>query len=176
MIVVLSNSNVTKVDIIAIYGMLFLFVIITEEMFMRTNIKIIPDQVTISKILSLADKYNLPHQDFDLDPHCTIIYSNDVVDVKDIRLSQLNFPIVGKDVHFEFFDTRDDGIVLVVAFECEIASSLFAYLKKRYNLTTRYSEYKAHITLQKNIDNKDLLVVPEIDFDLSFDKIEMDNV
>lgn len=141
----------------------------------RTNIKIIPSPQTIAKISDLLDRNNLPHADFDADSHCTVIYSHDIVDIKTISLPLPDFPLIGENARFELFDTKDDGIVLVVEFECEAAKKCFEYMKKTYNLSTRYDEYRAHITMQKNLENSQNIILPQIDFVLEFDKIEMDN-
>ena len=140
----------------------------------RTNIKLTPSEVTQEKITAILQKFNIPHNDFAADPHCTILYSRDIVDVKKITLPPLNFPIVGENAHFELFDTKDDGIVLVIEFECPCAEKCFKYLKQQYDLSTRYPLYRAHITLQKNIADKHI-VLPKITFNLLFDKIELDN-
>ncbi len=140
----------------------------------RTNIKIIPSPETYSKICQLAGDYHLPHQDFLISPHCTVLYSRDVVDVQNITLPTLSFPLKGQNARFEFFETKEDGTVLVIEFDCETAENCFKYLKRKYNLTTRYDNYRAHITLQKNIKDKSI-TLPEIPFDLLFDKLEMDN-
>jgi len=145
-----------------------------NKMTSRTNIKLVPSAQTIAKITDLLRLHNLPYQDFAADPHCTIIYSRDVVEVKKIKLPVTDFPIVGKNARFALFYTKDDGIVLVVEFECEAAKNCFEYMKKTYNLSTRYDEYRAHITMQKNLADKNIKL-PNIDFDLSFDKIEADN-
>ena len=140
----------------------------------RTNIKLIPSEATREKIAALLKKFQIPHDDFCADPHCTILYSHDVVDVKILKLPPLSLPIVGKNAKFELFDTRYDGVVLVIEFECQSAKECFRYLKQKYNFSTRYDEYRAHITMQKNLEGKNLQL-PEIDFDPMFDKIEMDN-
>lgn len=141
----------------------------------RTNIKLIPSELTQEKLACILHNYNLPCQDFIADPHCTIIYSNDVVDVTTISLPPFIFPVIGKNSRFEFFDTMYDGIVLVIEFDCKAAEQCFNYVKQTYNISTRYSEYRAHITLQKNVPNKDLLTLPDIPFNLEFDKLEADN-
>jgi len=141
----------------------------------RTNIKLVPSQQTILQITALLEYCHLPCHDFIENPHCTIIYSRDVIDVKNITLPLADFPIVGKNARFELFDTKDDGIVLVMEFECEDAKNCFEYMKKTYNLSTRYDEYRAHITMQKNLENPQNITLPAIDFTLCFDKIEMDN-
>ena len=140
----------------------------------RTNVKVIPSPGTYRKICQLADNYHLPYQDFMTCPHSTILYSRDVVDVQNITLPTFQFPLIGKNARFEFFDTKEDGTVLVIEFDCENAENCFKYLKRKYNLTTRYDNYRAHITLQKNIQNKNI-PLPEITFDLLFDKLETDN-
>lgn len=140
----------------------------------RTNIKLIPSKKTQENIATLMQKHFLPYDDFCADPHCTIIYSKDVVDVKSLTLPVQEFPIIGKNACFALFDTRDDGIVLVIEFECEEAKKCFEHMKKNYGLSTRYDQYRAHITMQKNLAEKKMHL-PEIDFDLMFDKIEADN-
>lgn len=139
-----------------------------------TNIKLIPTLKTIDKIRNLLKQHNLPCHDFVADPHCTIIYSHDVVDVKSITPPITNFPINGKNAKFELFENEYDGIVLVIEFECESAKNCFEYMKKTYDLSTRYDEYRAHITMQKNLPDRNVKL-PNIDFDLLFDKIESDN-
>lgn len=140
----------------------------------RTNIKIIPTSDTYQKICELAENYRLPYQDFKNDPHCTILYSHDVIDIKNIILPPIKFPLIGKNSRFEFFETKEDGIVLVIEFDCKTAENCFKYLKKNYPLTTRYDNYRAHITLQKNISDKNIFL-PKIDFNIIFEKIELDN-
>lgn len=135
----------------------------------RTNIKLIPDAQTIRNICDLLDKHNIPHQDFLNDSHCTIIYSPDIVNIDDIILPSINMPIVSKKTHFEFFDTSDDGIVLVIEFTSDVATKLFKYLKKRYNFTTKYNDFRPHITIQKNMSAK--LPLPNINFNLYFDTL-----
>lgn len=135
----------------------------------RTNIKLAPDSQTIKHICDVLDKNNIPHQEFRNDPHCTIIYSPDIIDVNKIVFPEIKLPIVGNKAHFEFFETRDDGTVLVIEFESDTAVKLFEYLKQKYNFTTKYDEYRPHITIQKNILNKPNL--PDIDFDLYFDNL-----
>ncbi len=135
----------------------------------RTNIKLIPDSQTIKNICDVLDKNNIPCQEFRNDPHCTIIYSPDIIDTNKIVFPKIKLPIIGSKAHFEFFDTNDDGIVLVIEFESDIAVNLFRYLKQKYKFTTKYEEYRPHITIQKNMFKKTDL--PDIDFNLYFDKL-----
>ena len=140
----------------------------------RTNIKIIPSKATCEKIIALLQKFQIPHDDFCADPHCTILYSHDVVDVKNLSLPQISFPVIGKNARFELFDTKYDGIVLVIEFESDTLEKCFNCLKENYNFSTRYNEYRAHITMQKNLPSKNIKL-PNIDFELLFDKIAADN-
>lgn len=135
----------------------------------RTNIKLIPDSQTIKNICDVLDKNNIPYQEFRNDPHCTIIYSPDIINIDKIVLPKIKLPIIGSKAHFEFFDTNDDGIVLVIEFESDSAVNLFRYLKQKYKFTTKYEEYRPHITIQKNMFKKTDL--PDIDFNLYFDKL-----
>ena len=139
-----------------------------------TNIRIVPCDDTIKKIVQMADSYNLPHSDFDAHPHCTIIYSRDVVDAKDIKLPESDFPIIGTNAYLDVFETRDDGNVLVIEFDCEYAKQCFDYMKQKYNITTKYNEYKPHLTLQKNMITKNMVLL-KITFDLYFDKLWVTN-
>ena len=139
-----------------------------------TNIRIVPSNDTIKQITLLVDSVGLPHADFDAHPHCTIIYSPDFIDAKTIKLPTLKMPIIAKNAKLEIFNTKDDGYVLVLSFNCEYAKQCFDYVKEKYNVTTKYNEYKAHITLQKNI-NKNYTSLPEIKFDLIFDKLLVTN-
>lgn len=135
----------------------------------RTNIKILPDKATITNIDNLLKQHGISGVDFHNDSHCTIIYSPDIIDVNKITLPETELPICGTNAHFEFFDTRDDGIVLVIEFESDVATNIFKYLKQQYNFTTKYNEYRPHITIQKNMTEKPTL--PKIDFDLYFDNL-----
>ncbi len=90
-----------------------------------TNIRIIPSDDTIKKIVQMADSYNLPHTDFDAHPHCTIIYSRDVVDAKDIKLPKVVLPVIGTNAQLKIFQTKDDGDVLVIEFDCSAARACF---------------------------------------------------
>lgn len=135
----------------------------------RINIKLIPDSNTINRICEILKKHNIPCNDFMNDSHCTIIYSPDIINPNNIILPKYNLPIVGKNAHFEFFDTHDDGIVLVIEFESDVAKNIFQYLKQQYNFATKYNEYRPHITIQKNMTEKTTL--PKIDFDLYFDNL-----
>ena len=139
-----------------------------------TNIRMLPDDNTIKNITDLADSFNLPHKDFDEHPHCTIIYSPDVIDAKNITLPKVKLPIIANNARLGIFETKDDGNVLVIELDCEAAEQCFNYMKTKYNIMTKYDEYRAHITLQKNIGNKQW-VLPEIAFDLCFDKLLVTN-
>ena len=139
-----------------------------------TNIRIVPCDDTIKKIGQMADSYGLPHADFDAHPHCTIIYSHDVIDAKKIKLPKIKLPIVANDAKLKIFKTTDDGNVLVIEFDCDDAKQCFDYMKREYNITTKYNEYKPHITLQKNITIK-RTDLPKITFDLCFDKLWITN-
>lgn len=139
-----------------------------------TNIRIIPSSDTIKKITLLSNSFGLPHSDFDSHPHCTIIYSPDFIDADAIKLPKFKMPIIAKNAKLEIFETKDDGFVLVLEFDCEFAKKCFDYMKNKYHVTTKYDEYRAHITLQKNI-NKKHTPLPEIKFDLIFDKLLITN-
>ena len=95
-----------------------------------TNIKLIPSEATQYKIGTLLQKFEISHDDFSADPHCTVIYSHDVVDVKNLKLPEQNFPIIGENARFELFENEYDGIILVIEFDCKEAETLFYYLKK----------------------------------------------
>ena len=45
----------------------------------RTNIKLVPDSQTIKNICDMLDKNGIHCQEFRNDPHCTIIYSPDII-------------------------------------------------------------------------------------------------
>lgn len=139
-----------------------------------TNIRIVPCDDTIKKIMHLAESCNFPHADFDAHPHCTIIYSPDFIDAKDIKLPTIKTPIVATNPELKIFRTKDDGDVLVIEFDCEKANQCFEYMKTKYNISTKYNEYRPHITLQKNISNK-YMSLPKINFDLFFDKLLVTN-
>ena len=139
-----------------------------------TNIRLVPSEETIKQIKDFADSFDLPHADFDAHPHCTIIYSPDFIDAKTIKLPAGKMPILTQNAKLEIFETKDDGYVLVLEFDCEIAKQSFDYMKQKYKITTKYNEYRAHITLQKNI-NKEIKQLPEIKFDLVFDKLLITN-
>ena len=133
-----------------------------------TNIRLIPNEETIKQIARFADNNALPYADFDAHPHCTIIYSRDVIDAKSIRLPAVALPVVGTNAQLKIFKTKDDGDVLVIEFDCSAARVCFDYMKTKYNITTKYDDYKPHITLQKNINVK-MAKLPSIPFDLVFD-------
>lgn len=139
---------------------------------LHTNIKLLPNKNTYDNICKILDANNITHNDFTNDTHSTIIYSPDIVDIKNIKLPEIKMPIIGKNAHFEYFETKDDGIVLVIEFESDIAKKLFHYLKQEYKFTTKYNDFRPHITIQKNIDKKTPL--PKIDFDLVFDELKME--
>ncbi len=139
-----------------------------------TNIRIVPSNDTIKQIMDLADCSGLPHADFDAHPHCTIIYSPDFINFRDIKLPTHKGAITGDKARFEIFDTKDDGYVLVIEFDCPFAKKCFDYMKSKYNIKTKYNEYRAHITLQKNISDTHIKL-PKIDFDLFFDRILVTN-
>ena len=138
-----------------------------------TNIKIIPSKTTKENISALLHKYNLPDNDFITDPHCTIIYSSDVIPANKIPVN-ISLPIIVKDSVFSLFDTKDDGLVLVIEFTNKELSKYFRYLKDTFKFTTKYDEYRPHITIAKNV-NKKFTDLPKINFDLVFDKIEIEN-
>ena len=139
-----------------------------------TNIRIIPTAATIKQIRELADSFDLPHNDLDEHPHCTIIYSPDFINAKSIKLPAVKLPIVGTNVRLEIFKTKDDGNVLVIEFDCEYATQCFKYMKSKYGITTKYDEYRAHITLNKNLPVK-YKKLPDIKFDLLFDELLITN-
>jgi len=139
-----------------------------------TNIRIIPCDDTIKEIVQLAETCGLPHADFDKHPHCTIIYSPDVIDAKNIKLPKTKLLIVAINARLKIFETKDDGNVLVIEFDCDDAKRCFDYMKREYNIITKYNEYKPHITLQKNIKTKNISL-PKITFDLRFDKLWITN-
>ena len=140
----------------------------------RTNIKTLPDENTIKKIYNLLNRHNIPCIDFQKNSHCTIIYSPDIININDVVLPEIELPIIGKNAHFEFFDTHDDGIVLVIEFDSFIVKDLFKYLKEKYKFSTKYDEIRPHITIQKNMLKKTKL--PHINFDLYFDKIIKESI
>lgn len=135
----------------------------------RTNIKLLPNKKTIDKINNIL--CDIPHNDFLSDSHCTIIFSPDIIEPENIKTPKIKLPIIGTKAHFSFFDTRDDGIVLVIEFASTTANELFKYLKNTYKFTTKYDEYRPHITIQKNIKNYENIKLPEIDFNLEFDNL-----
>ena len=135
----------------------------------RTNIKLLPNTKTIDKISNILG--DIPHNDFLSDSHCTLIFSPDIIEPKNIKTPNIKLPIIGTNAHFTFFDTRDDGIVLVIEFDSASASELFKYLKNTYKFTTKYDEYRPHITIQKNITNPKNIKLPQIDFNFEFDNL-----
>jgi 2'-5' RNA ligase len=137
-----------------------------------TNIKIIPSKTTMENISTLLHKYNLPDNDFIAVPHCTIIYSPDVVPANKIPVN-ISLPILVKDSKLTLFDTKDDGIVLVIEFTNSDLLKYFRFLKDTFQFTTKYDEYRPHITIAKNV-NKKFTDLPKINFDLVFDKIEIE--
>jgi len=138
-----------------------------------TNIKIIPSKTTMENISMLLHKYNLPNNDFMAVPHCTVIYSPDVVPADKIP-TNISLPIIVKDSKLTLFDTKDDGIVLVIEFMNSDLSQYFRYLKDTFKFTTKYDEYIPHITIAKNV-GKNFTDLPKINFDLVFDKLEIEN-
>lgn len=140
----------------------------------RTNIKLIPTAGTVKQIVDMLNSYGIPYDDFIADPHCTVVYSKDIIDVGTIGLPLIKFPITGKSAKFEIFDTRDDGFCLVMVFHCEVAERLHYEIQSKYKLEIAYKDYKPHVTIKKNIANKDMFL-SKIPFNLLFDRITMDN-
>ncbi|MBR6009890.1 MAG: hypothetical protein IKP35_00520 [Alphaproteobacteria bacterium] len=133
----------------------------------RLNIKILPDATTIQNIVNILESNKIPCQDFIHDSHCTIIYTPDII--KNVNMPDIKLPIIGTKAHFEFFDTQDDGIVLVIEFESVAAKKLFKYLKEKYKFTIKYNDFRPHITIQKNIPAK--IKLPDIKFNLFFNQL-----
>lgn len=139
----------------------------------RTNIKIIPSQSAIKKIINFCLKHNLPYADFLKDPHCTIAYSKEVLtpvcmiekpDFKAVRVT---------NAYIDTFQTDNDGKVAVIKFESDALQRANAFYRKEYSLTSKYA-YSPHITLQKNIPGL-LANYPKLDFDFVLNQIIMDN-
>ena len=139
---------------------------------LHTNIKLLPNKNTYDNICKILDANNITHNDFTNDTHSTIIYSPDLIDIKTIKMPDIKMPIIGTNARLEYFDTMDDGIVMVIEFDSDTASELFQYLKTKYLFTTKYNDFRPHITIQKNIDKK--IPLPNIDFDLVFDELKME--
>ena len=121
-----------------------------------------------------AESFDLPYANFEAHPHCTIIYSPDYIDANVIKVPVVKMPIIVHNAKLEIFETKDDGCVLVLEFDCEFAIQCFDFVKQKYKITTKYNEYRAHITLQKNINEK-ITSLPEVKFDLLFDKLLITN-
>jgi hypothetical protein len=131
----------------------------------------IPSAETFDKIVKAAPTDAF---DFIADPHATIIYSPDVVDVKTMNLPKVRFPIIGTSPRFQVFATKDDGLCLVLAFDCGPAELLHKEIKMKYNLKMLYYEnYVPHMTIKKHLV-KDV-EMPPVRFDLKFDAIIFGN-
>lgn len=140
----------------------------------RTNIKFIPDTKTVKNLVKFFEWNKIAFDDFITDPHCTIVYSKDIVDINTITLPKIEFPVIGTRPRFEVFDTKDDGFCLVILFDCPVAKSLYSEIKQAHSLRTIYDDYKSHVTIKKNMADRNIKL-PKIPFDLFFDQIKMDN-
>ncbi len=141
---------------------------------MRTNIKFIPDAKTITALVKLLEANNIPHNDLINDPHCTIIYSRDIVDINKIVLPEIKYPVIGLYPKLKVLDTKDNGLCMVAIFDCKVAEKLFLEIKQKHNLHTLFDNYMPHITIKKNMIGNNINL-PKIPFDLYFDRIKMDN-
>ena len=134
----------------------------------------IPTPETISGIVGITRNSGLLAEDFIADPHATLIYSKNIVDVSTILLPNIKFPIIGLNPKFEIFDTRDDGLCIVLTFDSDAARAISAEIQSKYSLTLPYGNLNPHITIQKNIPCC-RVKMPQVLFSLVFDKIMMDN-
>lgn len=139
-----------------------------------TNIRLIPSFETVTSLVKLLEQNKAPYNDLIEDPHCTIVFSRDIVDINTITLPEIKYPIVGINPKFEIFETKDNGLCLMVVFDCKVAEALFLQIKQKHNLRTLFDNYMSHITIKKNIEVKNLNL-PAVGFDLYFDKLKMDN-
>jgi hypothetical protein len=132
----------------------------------------IPSAETFDKIVKAAAPVDA--FDFIADPHATIIYSPDIVDIKTMELPKVRFPIVGTSPKFQVFATKDDGLCLVLAFDCDTAEILHKEISARYNLRTLYYEnYVPHMTIKKRLSED--VQMPALRFDLLFDAVIFGN-
>ena len=137
-----------------------------------TYVRAIPTDETIQDIAKFCKRNNIVASDFYDDPHCTIIYSKKIIPVETIILPPYNVPIIGKSAQLYTFDTKDDGLTLVIKFASNLLSDINNKIKSEYDLESIYN-YTPHITLQKNmnavVENK------KLHLKLQFDRIIMDN-
>ncbi len=140
----------------------------------RTNIKLIPTQQSIKNIIDFCKSVDINPVDFINDPHCTIVYSRDIFDVCDIKLPDVELPIVAENLKLHLFDSPDNGLVLVLIFESAVIKDLFNHIKSNYNLRTLFPEIIPHITLVKNLSSNELQDI-SVPISVMFDKLEMDN-
>jgi len=130
-----------------------------------TYVAAVPTYGTIRRILRFCKKSGIKASSF-YKPHATIIHSNDLVDT--FSLPDHEFPIVGENPKLVTFDTKDDGLCLVIKFDSDELSRMHYGLKYKYGLRTDY-EYIPHITLKKNMDQA--VTDPQVNLKLKFEKI-----
>lgn len=137
-----------------------------------TNVKIIPSATAITKIKRFCDVHGLPHADFDAAPHCTIVFSRDII-VPARKIPRPDFErIAVRNPRLKIFHTRDDGDCLVMCFSSDKLARANAFYRGRLNIPAKY-EYVPHITLQKNLARSPRL--PRVDFDFMLDKVVIEN-
>ena len=137
-----------------------------------TNVKIVPSKTAIAKIKRFCDAHGLPHADFDAVPHCTIVFSRDII-VPARKIPRPDFERIRVgDARLKIFKTRDDGDCLVICFSSDKLARANAFYRARLNIPARY-EYAPHITLQKNLTRAPRLA--KIDFNFMLDKVVIEN-
>ncbi|MDR1027135.1 MAG: hypothetical protein LBL46_01830 [Rickettsiales bacterium] len=140
----------------------------------RTYIRIIPDRRSIGQIVGEMKRRGVDYADFVASPHCTIIYSKQVVSVGGIALPEIELPVIGARPRLSVFDTPD-GRCLVVEFDCEALEKLHYEIKTRYGLATQFEAYRPHMTMQLNASQAVESLPPLPKMSLHFYKIKMDN-
>ena len=138
---------------------------------MMTYIAAIPYKDTIHSIVRYCKQNNLKTHNF-YKPHATIIASDVYFDVQKVCLPEHEFPIIGTNPKLVTFDTKDDGLCLVIKFDSSELYRMHTELQSGYGLLTDY-EYCPHITLTKNM--KDFVAERRIKIPLIFNKIVMHN-
>jgi len=109
-----------------------------------------------------ADKY-LNGYDFNLDQHCTLIYSKK--EQKELIESK-EYDAIGTFLHFSKFGK--EGETLVAELNCDLLVNRNKELVKKYGFVSDYDEYKPHFTLVYDAQDIDINSLPAIDFALNF--------
>ena len=139
----------------------------------RIYIAAIPTYSTIAKIGKFCKASGIEASDFN-HPHATIIYSQFDNTADGFVLPEHEFPIVGDNPRLVTFDTKDDGLCLVIKFDSSELYRIHNELRLQYGFQFSYGEYSPHMTLAKNIGR--FITERQIDLPIEFNRIFMRQV